>query len=179
MCLYPSSSAQRTALTVVGPLGTCHTPRPSSGISLPSASARVRASIVLEVVAMDVSLITASQHEVVYFGEIQYAAAARGRGCCRRGRPPDPYDSSCCERGTCQSGDVSVCVGVALNAPAAFRRLGDEHPGPLGQRWISSRRGDDLGQFLHHAELFVSIENVDGSEHLDSHVVAVSGCVRD
>src|SRR5216683_8126102 len=86
MCLYPSSSAQRTALTVVGPLGTCHTPRPSSGISLPSASARVRASIVLEVVAMDVSLITASQHEVVYFGEIQYAAAARGRGCCRRGR---------------------------------------------------------------------------------------------
>jgi len=25
-----------------------------------------------------------------------------------------------------------------------------------------------------HAELFVNIENVDGSEHLDSHVVAVS-----
>src|SRR5712692_9395050 len=54
MCRYPSSSAQRTALTVVGPLGTCHTPRPRSGIWLPSASTRTRASVVFEVVVFEV-----------------------------------------------------------------------------------------------------------------------------
>ena len=36
-----------------GALGTCHTPRPRRGIWLPSASARVRASTVLEVVGID------------------------------------------------------------------------------------------------------------------------------
>src|SRR5258706_12202304 len=37
---YPSSRAHRTELTVVGPFGICHTPRPSSGIWFPSASVR-------------------------------------------------------------------------------------------------------------------------------------------
>src|SRR5216683_4402821 len=40
MWRYPSSSAHRTALTVVGPFGICQTPRPSSGIWFPSASVR-------------------------------------------------------------------------------------------------------------------------------------------
>src|SRR5215469_6589184 len=40
MCRYPSSSAARTASTHSGPSGTCQTPSPSRGISLPSASVR-------------------------------------------------------------------------------------------------------------------------------------------
>src|SRR5437763_15933046 len=53
MWRYPNSSAQRTASTHSGPLGTCQTPRPSSGIRLPSASVRthpsaVSASVVIE-----------------------------------------------------------------------------------------------------------------------------------
>src|SRR6266849_2184838 len=87
--------------------------------------------------------------------------------------------SACRECGPCQSGNVGVRVGMPLNAPAAFRGLGDEYPGPLGQRWVPSRGSNDLGQLLYDAELLVSIENVDRSENLDSHVLAVSGCVRD
>src|SRR6266851_10004539 len=55
MCRYPSASAQRTALTVVGPLGICHTPRPSTGMELPSANARDRLSAVLEPEVINVS----------------------------------------------------------------------------------------------------------------------------
>src|SRR5258706_12767071 len=40
MWRYPSSRAHRTELTVVGPFGICHTPRPSSGIWFSSASVR-------------------------------------------------------------------------------------------------------------------------------------------
>src|SRR3977135_3230684 len=87
--------------------------------------------------------------------------------------------SACRECGPCQSGNVGVRVGMPLNAPAAFRGLGDEHPGPRGQRWVPGRGSNDLGQLLSNAELLVSIENVDRSENLDSNVVAVSGCVRD
>src|SRR3954449_8944655 len=62
MCRYPSSSAQRTALTVVGPLGTCHTPRPRSGIWLPSASTRTRASVVFEII--DIGYFLSSPGEI-------------------------------------------------------------------------------------------------------------------
>src|ERR1700674_4485512 len=50
MCRYPSSRAQRTAFTVVGPLGTCQTPRPSTGMEYPSASTRSRLSAVFEAI---------------------------------------------------------------------------------------------------------------------------------
>src|SRR5260370_1519227 len=56
MCRYPSSRAHRTALTHCAPLGTCQTPRPSIGISLPSASTRARPSAVTALVVMTVSL---------------------------------------------------------------------------------------------------------------------------
>src|SRR5207302_1264120 len=57
MCRYPSSSAHRTALTHSGPLGTCQTPRPSIGISLPSASTRALPSAVTALVVMALSLV--------------------------------------------------------------------------------------------------------------------------
>src|SRR5437899_10262658 len=55
MCRYPTSSAHCTALTVVDPLGTCQTPRPSTGIELPSASTFKRLSAVFEPEVMNVS----------------------------------------------------------------------------------------------------------------------------
>src|SRR5712691_3122601 len=76
--------------------------------------------------------------------------------------------SACRECGPCQSGNVGVRVGMPFNAPAAFRGLGNEHPGPLGQRWIPSRGSNDLGQLLYDAQLLVPIENVDRSEDLYS-----------
>src|SRR4051794_7229423 len=44
MWRYPASSAQVTARSHSGPSGTCQTPSPSSGIRLPSSSARTRSS---------------------------------------------------------------------------------------------------------------------------------------
>ena len=46
MWRYPSSSAARTACTHAGPSGTCQTPSPSSGITVPSARTRPRPSAV-------------------------------------------------------------------------------------------------------------------------------------
>src|SRR5690348_4443109 len=46
MCRYPSSSAQRTASTHSRSFSTCQTPRPTSGISFPSASTRALPSAV-------------------------------------------------------------------------------------------------------------------------------------
>src|SRR5579859_413284 len=46
MCRYPSSSAQRTASTPSRSFATCQTPRPTSGISFPSASTRALPSAV-------------------------------------------------------------------------------------------------------------------------------------
>src|SRR5260370_39570878 len=74
MCRYPSSSAQRTALTVVGPLGTCHTPRPRSGIWPPSASTRTRASVVFEII--DIGCFLSSPGEIQDESASQAAAAA-------------------------------------------------------------------------------------------------------
>src|SRR6266446_3452530 len=51
-CRYPSSSAQRTASTHSRRLGTCQTPSPTSGISLPSASMRTLPSAVIASVAI-------------------------------------------------------------------------------------------------------------------------------
>src|SRR6516162_9737401 len=46
ICRYPSSSAQRTASTHSRSFSTCQTPRPTSGISFPSASTRAFPSAV-------------------------------------------------------------------------------------------------------------------------------------
>src|SRR5437899_745199 len=46
ICRYPTSSAQPTASAHSRPFGICQTPRPTSGISLPSASTRALPSAV-------------------------------------------------------------------------------------------------------------------------------------
>jgi hypothetical protein len=47
--------------------------------------------------------------------------------------------------------DVGTGVGVPVDAPAAVGRLGDEHPGALGQCPVAGGGGNDLGEFLDHA----------------------------
>src|SRR3954470_5437774 len=84
-----------------------------------------------------------------------------------------------CQRGTCGRRDVGIRVRVPGNSPTALRRLGQEDPGPLAQTRVASGGRNDLGQLLDHTELLVAVENPDRGEHLDAHVVALSGDVGD
>jgi hypothetical protein len=68
---------------------------------------------------------------------------------------------------------------VAVDAPTALRRLGDQHPGAISERRLVGCGDDDLGQFFDDAELLVAVENVDRGEYLDADVVAVAGRIRD
>src|ERR1700729_3752939 len=45
MCRYPASSAQRTARSHPAPSETCHTPNPSTGITVPSAKVRCSSGV--------------------------------------------------------------------------------------------------------------------------------------
>ena len=56
MWRYPTSSAARTACAHSGPSGTCHTPSPSSGITVPSARTRPRPSGVSEPIDGDADI---------------------------------------------------------------------------------------------------------------------------
>ena len=75
--------------------------------------------------------------------------------------------------------DVRVRVRVAGDAPAALRRLGDQHPSPFLVTRVAGCGGDDLGQLLDDSELFVAVEDADGRQHLDANVVGRAGGVRD
>jgi hypothetical protein len=72
-------------------------------------------------------------------------------------------------------GDVFAGVGVAADALAAVRRLGDEHPRAVGDRGVTGGGRDDARRFSDHAELLVPIQDTSRRQRLDAQVVAVAG----
>ena len=83
------------------------------------------------------------------------------------------------ERRAGRRSDVGLCVGVSGDAPAALRRLGEQHPCPLRDGRVAGGAGDDLGQLLDDPELLVAVKDACRREHLDAYVVASSGDIRD
>src|SRR5579875_361127 len=53
-------------------------------------------------------------------------------------------------------GDLGAGEGVAADAPAAVGGLGDQHPGPVGERGVPGLRGDDVGELPDHPQLLVA-----------------------
>ncbi len=87
--------------------------------------------------------------------------------------------SVCGEGGSGGGGDVRVRIRVAGDAPAAFGRLGDEHPSPLPVARVTGCGGGDFGQLLDDSELLVAVEDTDRRQHLDANVAGGAGGVRD
>lgn len=48
------------------------------------------------------------------------------------------------------SDELRVGVGMPAEAPAALDRLGEEHPRPAREGWVSGGGGDDVGEFADH-----------------------------
>src|SRR5271156_3246689 len=76
-----------------------------------------------------------------------------------------------------EGGAVSACVGVSVDAPAALGRLGDQHPGALGERRIAGCASHDVGQLAYDPKLLVAVQDADRREYLHPHVVTVAGGV--
>ena len=58
--------------------------------------------------------------------------------------------------------------------PPAVRRLGDQYPGPVGDRRVPGLGGHDLGEFPDHAQLLIPVQHASGGENLHPDVVAVA-----
>jgi hypothetical protein len=71
-----------------------------------------------------------------------------------------------------------VCWRVR-DAPAALRRLGEQHPRPLRERRVAGGAGDDLGQLPYDAELLVAVQDARRREDLHAHVFGAPGHGRD
>jgi hypothetical protein len=65
--------------------------------------------------------------------------------------------SLACECSAGGGRDVGVRVGLTGDAPAALRRLGQEHPCALGQARVAGGASNDLRDFLDDTELFVAV----------------------
>jgi hypothetical protein len=59
-------------------------------------------------------------------------------------------------------GEVFACIRVAADAPAAVRRLGDEHPRAVCGGGVTGCGRDGARQFFHDAELLVPIQDPSG-----------------
>ena len=58
--------------------------------------------------------------------------------------------------GRCRRNKLAVGVGVAMQAPTTVRRLGEEHPRPVGKTRIICGLGNEPGEFRDHRKLFES-----------------------
>jgi hypothetical protein len=68
---------------------------------------------------------------------------------------------------------------VAVQAPPARHGLGQQDPGPLGERAVAGRLRDDRGEPLDDHELLAAVERARVGQHLDPDVVARAVDVRD
>ena len=75
--------------------------------------------------------------------------------------------------------DVAARVRVAVDPPAAFRRLIDQHPRSIHERRVAGGGGDDVGQLPDDAELLLAVEDADRRQDLHADVVAVAVHVGD
>jgi hypothetical protein len=75
--------------------------------------------------------------------------------------------------------ELLVGVGVAVQAPPAGHRLGQQHPGAVSERAVARRLRDDGGEPLDDSELLAAIERARVRQHLDPDVVAGAVDVRD
>src|SRR5215217_2946628 len=73
--------------------------------------------------------------------------------------------------------DVGTGVGVPVDAPAALGRLGEKHPGALGQCRVAGGGGNNLGELSDHAQLLVAVKDAGRGEDLHPYVVAIAGDV--
>jgi hypothetical protein len=63
-----------------------------------------------------------------------------------------------------------------MQAPTTVRRLGEEHPRPIGHVRVTRGFGNEPGEFRDHRELLVPVESAGVGEHLnaDMRVAAVA-----
>src|SRR5207249_2107622 len=73
---------------------------------------------------------------------------------------------------------LPVRVRVACESPSPVRRLGEQHPRALGERWIPRRLGNDRGEPAHDRELLLAVEGTRVRQDLDTYVGAVAIDVR-
>src|SRR5260370_3504423 len=67
---------------------------------------------------------------------------------------------------------------VTVDSPPALRGLSDNDPGARTQGGIVRGNSHKFGQLSYHTKLFFTIQYTDGGEHLNTHIVALAGSVR-
>src|SRR6476646_3655873 len=70
--------------------------------------------------------------------------------------------------GPCCCNELAVGVGLAMQAPTTVRRLGEEHPRPIGNARITRGLGNEPGEFRDHRKLLVAVESPSIREHLNA-----------
>ena len=66
--------------------------------------------------------------------------------------------------------EFRVCVGVTPQPPSSIDGFGQEHPGPLLERVVTSGARDQLAELLDDRELFLPIKGARVRQHLHAHV---------
>ena len=68
---------------------------------------------------------------------------------------------------------------MAGEAPPAYDRLREQHPGPARHRGVAGGGRNQIGELADHGELLFAVERPGIREHLHPHVVPVSIDVRE